>query len=220
MPTDAEPGPPPQARIYEQLAGVGHALSNSHRLKMLNLLAHGEKTVGQLAEATGQTTAAASANIRLLRNANLVAARKQGRTVHCRLTDDRVGELWLRLRDLGEVVLPEVRETMREEFDDASPISERELFAEIEGGGVTLLDLRPEEEYAAGHLPSARSVPFDVLGEAEPDLPRQGPLYVYCRGPFCARAVAGHRLLRKATRASQRLRFSVPEWRAAGLPVE
>ena len=123
------------------------------------------------------------------------------------------------MRDLGEVVLPDVRETMRTQFDDASPISEKELFEKMQGGGLTLLDLRSQEEYAAAALPTARNVPFETLSKVAANLPRRGTLYVYCRGPFCARAIAGNNLLKDAKRKSERLRFSVPEWRAAGLPV-
>lgn len=214
---------PKQAEIYQHLASVGGALANPHRLKMLSLLAQGEKSIDELAQLTGQSLAAASANAKVLRNSHLVSTDKRGRSVFCRLADERVSELWLRFRDVGESVVPEIREIMRDEFDAdpaLSPLSAQELRDKLNKGRVTLIDLRPASEYAQGHLPKARSVPFDALAESAGDLPKSSSMLVYCRGPFCAAAFAGNQWLRQHRFKSQRLRFSVPEWKAAGLPVE
>lgn len=214
---------PKQAEIYQHLALVGGALSNPHRLKMLSLLAQGEKPIDELAQLTRQSLAAASANVKVLRNSHLICTDKRGRSVFCRLADERVSELWLRFRDVGETVVPEIREIMREEFDsdnDLSPLSAEELDEKLNKGRVTLVDLRPASEYAQGHLPKARSVPFDALTERADELPKSPPMLVYCRGPFCAAAFAGNQWLRQHRFKSQRLRFSVPEWKAAGMPVE
>lgn len=212
-----------QVEIYEQLARVGHALSNAHRLKMLNLLAHGEKTVDQLARETGQTKATASANLKVLRTAHLVESDKRGVSVHCRLASAGVAQLWLQLRDVGEAISPEVRELMRDQVEvegEVSELSLEELKAQWKKGGWLLLDLRPKEEYEAGHLPGAINIPFSDLEDGVSDLPKRKKLLVYCRGPFCANAIAGNRWLRQQRYRAERLRFSVPEWNAAGFPVE
>lgn len=212
-----------QAAIYQQLAEVGGALSNPHRLKMLSLLAQGEKSIDELARLTNQSLAAASANIKVLRNAHLITTDKRGRSMFCGLADPRVAELWLRFRDLGEIIIPEIREVMREKFDSdkfLSPLTASELNDKLARGRFTLVDLRPTTEYEQGHLPKARSVPFDELAELSNKLPKSLPMYVYCRGPFCAAALAGNRWLTDNRFKSQRLRFSVPEWKDAGLPLE
>lgn len=212
-----------QSQIYEHLAGIGHALSNSYRLRMLNLLCHGEKTIDELARFTGQSLASASAHLKQLRANHLVTAEKRGRQVFCRLASDQVSQLWLRLRDLGELVVPEIREVMRDTFDGdegLSTLTEKELYAQIKDGKLILLDLRPSNEFSQGHIPTARSAPTDALDTIMKSLPRKSPLLVYCRGPYCAMAYEGNRQLRRSRFRSQRLRFSLPEWKAAGLPVE
>lgn len=212
-----------QALIYENLALVGGALASPHRLKMLQLLTHGEKSIDELAQMTGQSLASASAHMKTLRASNLVATEKRGRSTYCRLRDQRVSDLWLRLRDLGETIVPDIREVMRHDFDDdegLSPLGVEELSAKLKKGRLALIDLRPLEEYEQGHIPTARSLPFDTLSQVSEKLPKKTPLLVYCRGPFCAAAIAGNDFLREHRFNSQRLRFSVPEWKAAGLPVE
>lgn len=129
-----------QAEIYELLAEMDHALSSPHRLKILSLLTHGEKTIDGLARLTGQSMASTSAHVKLLRNSHLVAADKRGRNVHCRLADDRVMQLWLQLRDLGEAVVPDIREIMRDSFDggeELSPLDEHQLAERLRSGKVT-----------------------------------------------------------------------------------
>lgn len=212
-----------QSAIYQQLAEVGGALSNPHRLKMLSLLAQGEKPIDELARLTNQSLAAASANVKVLRNAHLITTDKRGRSMFCALADPRVAELWLRFRDLGEIIAPEIREVMREKFDSdesLSSLTASELSGKLGRARFTLVDLRPTTEYDQGHLPTARSVPFDELAELSSKLPKTLPMYVYCRGPFCAAALAGNRWLIDNRFKSQRLRFSVPEWKDAGLPLE
>ncbi|SMP61094.1 transcriptional regulator, ArsR family [Neorhodopirellula lusitana] len=212
-----------QASIYQCLANVGGALSNPQRLKMLSLLCQGEKPIDELARLTGQSIASASAHVKVLRNSNLIATEKRGRSMYCSVADQQVADLWLKMRDLGEVIVPEIREVMREEFDadeSLSGMTMAELNEKLERGRFTLLDLRPTSEYDQGHLPKARSVPFDELADLSGRLPKALPMYVYCRGPFCAAAFAGNHWLVDNQFKSQRLRFSVPEWKAAGLPLE
>ncbi|WP_153556260.1 ArsR/SmtB family transcription factor [Roseimaritima sediminicola] len=212
-----------QQQIYERLAQLGGAMSNPHRLKMISLLAQGEKTIDELAGLTGQSLALTSSHIKVLRNSHLIETDKRGRSVYCRLADERAADLWLRFRDLGETVVPEIREIMRTRFDNdegLSPLGPTDLADRLADGRVSLLDLRSPSEFQQGHLPRAQNVPFATLSEAAAELPRRRALLVYCRGPFCAAAFEGNRWLREQRYKSQRLRFSVPEWKAAGLPVE
>lgn len=212
-----------QTALLANLASIGHGLANPHRLKILSLLCHGEKTVDRLATAIGQSLAATSAHLKVLRGAGLVTAEKRGRNVHCRLTSPRVEGLWIALRDLGEVLSPETREIMRTTFNDSEsvcPLGEDEVWAKVREGEGVLVDLRPDDEFATGHLPDALNVPFESLStEAPRKLPNDRDLLVYCRGPFCLKALEGTRRLREMSYPAQRLRFSLPEWRAAGLPV-
>lgn len=212
-----------QSFIYQQLANIGGALSNPHRLKMLGLLAQGEKSIDELARLTSQSLAAASANVKVLRHSHLIHTDKRGRSMYCALADPSVAQLWLRFRGVGEVVVPEIREVMREEFDAderLSPLSPKDLQNRMARGRLTLVDLRPTREYEQGHLPKARSIPLDQLAGGVDHLPKSYPMLVYCRGPICAAAIAGNRWLNEHQFRSQRLRFSVPEWADAGLPVE
>lgn len=212
-----------QAALYSNLASIGHGLANPHRLKILSLLGHGEKTVDRLATAIGQSLAATSAHLKVLRAASLVTAEKRGRNVHCRLTNERVAGLWIALRELGETILPESREIMRTTFgasDSVCPLTEREVWEKVREGEGVLVDLRPDDEFDEGRLPQALHVPFESLSAKARELPSGRDLLVYCRGPFCLMALEGTRRLREMSYPAQRLRFSVPEWRIAGLPIE
>lgn len=217
----SRPANPNRQVLFQQFARIGHALSNPARLAMLSLLTHGEKSVDQLAQATGQTLATASANLKVLRGACLVASEKRGRQVFCRLAGENVTRFWLHLRELGEEILPEAQDVLRQFHDDPQELAELgplALAAELQQGRVTLLDLRPPEEFAAGHLPGARSLPFSRITPAE--LKSQGRLpagriYAYCRGPYCIMAREGTRRLRRLGVPARRLSFSVPEWNAA-----
>lgn len=215
------PPNPKRQVLFQQFARIGHATSNPTRLAMISLLAHGEKTIDQLAQATGQTLALASAHVKVLRGACLVTSDKRGRQVFCRLTGDNVVRFWLALRALGEALLPEAQDVARQFQADPEALallSPRELAAELKSGRVTLLDLRPPEEFAAAHLPGARNLPFTSIGAEEVaalDLPARGKVYAYCRGPYCVMAREGTRKLRELGVPVRRLPFSVPEWRSA-----
>lgn len=208
--------------IFTGLASMGQALGNPYRLKMVSLLSHGEKTVEQLATATGQSLAAASAHLKVLRGAGLVISDKRGRHVHCRLASDEVSSLWIALRDLGEEIRPDVREAISQVAGDSeslSPLDEKQVWTEVRRGRSLLVDLRPHDEFVTGHLPKARHLPFDNLAAGARELPSDRDLFVYCRGPFCLMAIEGVRQLRGWDYPARRLRFSVPEWKAAGLPI-
>lgn len=211
---------PKRQLLFQQFARIGHATSSPTRLAMISLLAHGEKTIDQLAQATGQTLALASAHVKVLRGACLVTSDKRGRQVFCRLTGDNVVRFWLALRALGEELLPEARDVARQFQADPETLallSPRELASELKSGRVTLLDLRPAEEFATAHLPGARNLPFAGIDAKELsalDLPAGGKVYAYCRGPYCVMAREGTRKLRQLGIPVRRLLFSVPEWRS------
>lgn len=212
-----------QKALYSNLASIGQGMANPHRLKIISLLSHGEKTVDRLATSMGQSLAATSAHLKVLRAAGLVTAEKRGRNVHCRLANDQVEGLWIALRELGETILPESREIMRTTFgasESLCPLSEREVWEEVRKGRGVLVDLRPDDEFDVGRLPRALHVPFETLPAGARELPSGRDLLVYCRGPFCLMALEGTRRLREMSYPAQRLRFSVPEWRLAGLPIE
>jgi rhodanese-related sulfurtransferase len=213
---------PKRQVLFQQFARIGHAMSSPARLAMVSLLAHGEKSVDQLAQATGQTLATASAHLKVLRGACLVTSEKRGRQVFCRLAGDNVVQFWLALRALGEAVLPEAQEVIQQ-FADApealAELSPSELAAELRSGRITLLDLRPRDEFAAGHLPGARNLPVAEISREEVaslHLPRRRKVYAYCRGPYCVLAREGTRKLRELGVGVRRLPFSVPEWVSAG----
>lgn len=217
--------PPPNRQVlFQQFARIGHAMSNPARLAMISLLAHGEKTIDELARASGHTLASASAHVKVLRGACLVTSEKRGRQVFCRLAGENVVRFWLALRALGEELLPEAQDVARQfhlEPETLALLSPRELASELKSGRVTLLDLRPPEEFAAAHLPGARNLPFAAIEAKEVAalaLPVRGKVYAYCRGPYCVMAREGTRKLRELGLPVRRLPFSVPEWRAAFVP--
>lgn len=215
--------PSSQARIFQNLARMGQALSSPQRLKILSLLTQGSKTVEHLSELLEQSVASTSAHLKVLRSAGLVTGRKQGRRVHCELAAASVEQLWLLLRDMGEELLPDVREVVRDYFkdpDSLSPISEDELRRELSSGRVVLLDLRPEDEFAAGHLPGARHLPFNKIDHEPPHLDRDQNALAYCRGPYCLMAIGGTARLQALGLNVKRLRFGVPEWRQQGFHLE
>ncbi|PTY04278.1 ArsR family transcriptional regulator [Opitutaceae bacterium EW11] len=221
----AHPDTAKRQLLFQQFALIGHAVSSPARLAMISLLAHGEKTVDQLAGGTNQTLATASAHLKVLRAACLVTSDKRGRQVFCRLAGDNVAQFWLALRTLGEELLPEARDVARQFTDDRralAPLSPSELAAELRNGRVTLLDLRPREEYATAHLPGARNLPAgEITAGHVAELPRKpcGRVYAYCRGPYCVMGLEGTRKLRALGLPVRRLKFSVPEWVAAGEQV-
>ncbi len=212
-----------QQAIFGMLARFGEAMSSPKRLKIISLLSEGPKSVEQLADMTNQSVAAASAHLKILRTCGLVEGRKQGRHVWCSLAGESVVRMWLALRNLGEELLPEVREIIRDYFEHPemlSPLTIEEVMEEVRNNRVILLDLRNEDEFLFGHLPQARHIPFKDLAARVSELPANCPILAYCRGPYCVTALNGTSLLRDLGIAAYRLRFGTPEWKAAGLPLE
>lgn len=211
------------SQLYKQFAAVGQALSNDTRLRILNLLAQTERSVDDLADKLGQSVANTSAHLKVLKRAHLVSSRKDGRRVFYRLAGEPALKLWLALRDMGLEALPEVREAMREHASEPALLPDlagEELVEKVRRGDVVLLDLRPSEEYEAGHMPRARSVPYDELEQRLEELPRDREVVAYCRGPYCIAAIQCVEQMRRHGIDARRLRDGIAEWKAAGMPVE
>jgi rhodanese-related sulfurtransferase/DNA-binding transcriptional ArsR family regulator len=209
-------------RLYDQLARIGKAIANPHRIEMLELLAQGGRTVESIAEETSVSMANASQHLQALRAAGLVESRKDGLFVHYRLADDGVFDLSRVLRTVAERRLAEMDRLVHEalaERDDVEPVSMRELLARLRAGDVVVLDTRPASEFAAGHIAGAISVPVDELQKRLSKLPKRGELVAYCRGPYCVYADRAVQMLRKSGRRARRMAGGFPEWRAAGHPV-
>lgn len=210
-------------RLYEEVARLTKALASPRRLELLEVLAQGERSVEAVAQATGLSVANASQHLQVLREARLVEGRKQGLFVHYRLAGDDVANLLTTVTRVAERRLAEVDlliRKYRDQGDEFEPVGRRDLLARVRSGEVVVLDVRPEEEYRAGHIPGALSVPLAVLDRRLRAIPRKAEIVAYCRGPFCLLADDAVRLARARGRRARRLEDGFPEWRAAGLPVE
>jgi rhodanese-related sulfurtransferase/predicted transcriptional regulator len=221
--TRSAPASGPKEALFAALAAVAKALGHGHRLELLDLVAQGERSVDALAAATGLTVANASQHLQHLRRAGLVVARRAGKQVRYRLADEAVIPLIAALRHVAERNVAEVQRLLDgwfRERDGLEPVSRRELTRRLRDGAVTLIDVRPPEEYAAGHLPGAVSVPLAELKRRLRDLPADREVVAYCRGPYCVMSFEAVAALRKRGLTARRLEDGYPEWKAAGLPVE
>jgi len=213
----------PKRDVFVRLARIGTALSSPVRLELLELLAQGERSVDELSTLTGTAVANTSQHLRKLREAGLVLGRKQGQFVFHRLAGDKVVGLLCALADIGEAHDAEIERIVRLYYfsrDDFEPVRARELLERARKGLVTVLDLRPPEEFAAGHVPGALNIPIEQLRERMRELPKRKEIVAYCRGPFCLMSYEAVQLLRKKGLKARRLENGMPEWRVAGLPVE
>jgi rhodanese-related sulfurtransferase/DNA-binding transcriptional ArsR family regulator len=210
-------------RLYGHFARIGKALSSPHRLELLDLLAQGERTVDSLATEIGLSLANASQHLQALRQAALVDSRKQGLFVFYRLAHPSVFDLSRAIRTVAEHQLADLERLVREHFGeraDAEPVEMDELLKRARSKNVVILDTRPANEYAAGHIARAVSVPVEELQRQLRRLPKDKEYVAYCRGPYCVYADRAVEILRSHGRRARRLREGFPEWRAAGLPVE
>jgi rhodanese-related sulfurtransferase/DNA-binding transcriptional ArsR family regulator len=209
-------------RLYEQFARAAKAVASPKRIELLELLAQGERTVDALAGATGMGVTNTSAHLQVLRHARLVETRKEGTKVHYRLAGDEVAGFVAALRNLARGHLAEVDRVVADYFvarDALEPVSRTELVERAARGDVVILDVRPAEEFAAGHIPGALSVPLDQLEVALSRLPKRARIVAYCRGPYCVLAPQAVERLRSRGFNARRLVDGMPEWRLAGLPV-
>ncbi len=208
--------------IYEQFSRIGKAVANPARLELLDLLCQGPRTVEALAKEANLGLANTSQHLKALRAARLLEAEKVGLFVTYRLADERVCEFFRSLRNLAEARLVEVREIARDFLSNRQglePVDRDSLLAKVRRGAVTVLDVRPTEEYRAGHIPGALSIPLKELERRLSDLPRDRDIVAYCRGPYCVLAVEAVELLRSRGFTAFRLEQGVQDWRAEGLPV-
>ncbi|MEV6923915.1 metalloregulator ArsR/SmtB family transcription factor [Dactylosporangium sp. NPDC051485] len=213
--------PAAKAALYEAFAASGKALSSGKRLELLDVLAQGERTVDALAKATGLNLTTASAHLQTLRQAGFVATRRDGVRIFYRLAGDDVAQLFALLRrvaDRHQTAVPPAREAYLG-FDGAQEITRAELLARAEAGGLLILDVRPLDEYLAGHVPGAVCIPVGELAERIGELPEDVEIVVYCRGEYCVFAYDAVRLLTERGRRAIRLNDGMLEWRLADLPV-
>ena len=213
----------PKRLVFRQLAAIAKAVAHEHRLELLEALAQGERSVETLAARAGVSIANASQHLQQMRRAGLIEARRKGKFVFYRLSDAAVLGLVASLTRIGERHVAGIDKIVREYFqnrDAMEPISRAELIARMKKGDVQVLDVRPEDEFALGHIPDALNVPLEKLKRKLNRLDRDKEIVAYCRGPYCVLSFEVVALLRKKGFKARRLEDGLPEWRAAGLPVD
>jgi ArsR family transcriptional regulator len=209
--------------MFEQLAAVARTLGSAHRLELVELLAQTERSVEELARLTGLSIANTSQHLQQLRRFGLVEARRDGKRVIYKLADPEVVVLFGTLSRVTQRNVGAVEKLLRSYFrerDSLEPVSRKELLRRMRDGLVTLIDTRPEEEFAAGHLPGAINLPLGELKRRLRELPRDREIVAYCRGPYCVLSYEAVAELRKRGFNAFRLEDGYPEWKAAGLPTE
>lgn len=209
--------------LYEQVSRVSKALASPKRLELIELLCQCEKSVETLARETDMSVKLASAHLRALRAGRLVETRKDGKYVLYRLADPSVADLWVSLRSVAEERLLDLQMALRSLMEARATlvgVDRKSILRQAQQGEVIVIDVRPEDEFAAGHLPYARSLPLTELKKRLKQLPKDKPVVAYCRGPFCMMAQDAVALLQKQGYRARHLDDGVAEWRARGLPIE
>jgi rhodanese-related sulfurtransferase len=215
--------PAAKQRIYEQFSRISKALAAPARLELLDSLLQGERSVDALARVTHLSVANASQHLQILAGARLIDSRRDGQRIFYRVADESVEALWHALRRTVEARLTELAQVVHDYMggiDDFEPIGRAELQRRLKTGTVTLIDVRPVEEYQAGHIAGAVSVPLDHLAAFAKSVPKRRTVVAYCRGPYCVLSLQAVAALRKRGITAVRIEDGVSEWRAAGLPVE
>jgi rhodanese-related sulfurtransferase/biotin operon repressor len=213
----------PKRELFASLARVGTALSSPTRIEFLELLAQAERSVEQLARLTGTAVANTSQHLQKLRQAGLIVGRKEGLYVFYRLAGDEVVQMLSAMSRVGEAYVSDVERIVRLYFaakDELEAVSPKELLDRARKGLITVLDVRPPEEFAAGHVPGAINIPIHELEKRIRELPKRREVVAYCRGPYCLMSYDAVSVLRKKGLRARRLEAGMPEWRAAGMPVE
>ncbi|MCC6223998.1 MAG: metalloregulator ArsR/SmtB family transcription factor [Thermoleophilia bacterium] len=210
------------AELFEQLARIGKAVASPRRIELLDLLCQGERSVEALARTSRMSVTNTSQHLQALREARLVETRRDGVRIHYRLADDDVCRFFVALRDLARARLAEVERILAGyllEEGEFEPVGRDELLERARGSDLLVLDVRPAEEYEAGHIPGAISIPLAELETRLGELPPRTEVVAYCRGPLCLLAPRAVELLRARGFRARRLEDGLPEWRLAGLPV-
>ncbi len=208
--------------IYEQFARIGKALASPLRLELLDILCQGPRSVEAIAREVGHSVANTSHHLQILRRARLLETENKGVFVTYRLADREVCDLFRALRGLAEARLAEIDQVTREYYaarELMEPVDREELLERVHQGQVTVLDVRPSEEYVAGHIPGAISIPISELKQRLAELPRDRDIVAYCRGPYCVMSVDAVDVLRENGFNATRLKDGVPDWRAGGYEV-
>jgi rhodanese-related sulfurtransferase len=209
--------PSNKSALFDAIAVMGKAFASPRRLELLDLLAQAPRTVDELARASGQSTANTSQHLQALYAAGLVTRAREGTSVRYAIAGNQALALWLGLRDVSVAQLAEVERAARDYLGpDVEALGREELIERLHKGDVVLVDVRPEEEFQAGHIEGARSIPIEELEDRLAELPADREVVAYCRGPFCAYAHEAVRTLRAAGRNARRLEEGWPEWRLAG----
>jgi len=205
--------------LFEAIAVMGKAFASPRRLELLDFLAQAPRTVDELARVSGQSTANTSQHLQGLHAAGLVTRAREGTSVRYAIASEETLALWLALRDVSVSQLAEVERAARDYLgDEVDAIGRDELIARMRKGDVVLVDVRPNEEFEAGHIKGAKSVPLEELEDRLAELPADREIVAYCRGPFCAYAHEAVRRLQAAGRSARRLEDGWPEWRLASRP--
>ena len=213
----------PKRLLFEQFALMAKALANGHRLEILELLAQGERCVEDLAERAGLEVANTSQHLQHLRRVGLVVARREGKKIFYEVSDQAAIELVVVLRRVAKRNLAEVERAISTYFlrlDGLEPVSREELRRKLTARTVTLIDVRPCEEFAAGHIRGAVNIPLKDLARRLRELPKNEEVVAYCRGPFCLMSFEAVDVLRRRGLTARRLEDGYPEWKLEGLPVE
>ena len=213
----------PKQVLFAQFAAIAKALGHGHRLELLDLLAQGERTVEVLAQLTGLSTANASQHLQNLRRAGLLKSRREGKFVYYTLADDGILDVLGALRRIAQRNVAEVESVVRSYFnklDNLEPVTRKQLLKMIREGVVTVLDVRPPDEFAQGHVPSAVNIPLRALKERLAEINPDREIVAYCRSEYCVLSFEAVALLRTRGFKVRRLEEGLPEWRAAGMPIK
>jgi rhodanese-related sulfurtransferase/DNA-binding transcriptional ArsR family regulator len=214
---------PAKDALFDAFGEVAKALGNGRRAELIDVLAQGERHVDELAAEIHQSVANTSFHLRALATAGLVTTRRDGTRIYYRLASDRVAELWAAVRDVAAAHHEHLDDLARDYLGNRSrldQIDRDELALRLAAGDVVVIDVRPDAEYASGHIAGARSIPIERLAQSLDDLPNGLEVVAYCRGPYCVFADEAVRLLRRRGRRARRLQDGFPEWRLAQLPVD